>query len=189
MSWGFFDQERATSPVGCVVQHVYTGACLKSVRIVCSLVWLVISPTGSHEEKLGGSCCSLAFLWGQWAVCYKVDVTSSEDSSESQEGSGEEFLPGTEVSFSLEDEEDEEVEEVEGRRRRRERKKRRRKRQWRMTLLHGDPEMGNSCGLPHIKSLCRSFYLDPRADVLCTCQDQQPWDCIWPFLSLRTSCS
>jgi len=31
--------------------HVYTGACLKSARIVCSLVWLVISPADSHEEK------------------------------------------------------------------------------------------------------------------------------------------
>ena len=48
----FLDQERATSPVGCVVQHVYAGECLKSVRIVRSLVRLVTSPTGSHEEKL-----------------------------------------------------------------------------------------------------------------------------------------
>ena len=39
----FVDQQSATSPVGCVAQHVYAGACLKSVRIVCSLVLLVIS--------------------------------------------------------------------------------------------------------------------------------------------------
>ena len=47
----------------------------------------------------------------------EVDVTSSKDSSESQEGSGVEFLPGTEGSLepleSLEEEEDEEVVEEE----------------------------------------------------------------------------
>ena len=75
---------------------------------------MVISSAGNHEEKLEEALVAVlqsSEESGQYVT--EVDVTISEDSSESQEGSGEEFLPGTEVSFSLEKEEDEKVEEEE----------------------------------------------------------------------------